>query len=96
VQCCECRTFQSQIVKKVPKFSCALCGTKQSVRQVMSGCGPAQACCLRHSRVGISSQTRCMLRCLYAGVCSEQPRQGGAAGRAAPECRARMPRACGG
>ena len=34
MQCCECGVFQSQIVKKVPKFSCALCGTKQSVRQV--------------------------------------------------------------
>ena len=34
VQCCECAVFQSQIVKKIPKFSCALCGTKQSVRQV--------------------------------------------------------------
>lgn len=33
VQCCSCRTFSVQQVKKVAKFKCAVCGEKQSVRQ---------------------------------------------------------------
>ena len=34
VQCCSCSTYQVQQVKKVAKFKCAVCGEKQSVRQV--------------------------------------------------------------
>ncbi|KAK9811466.1 hypothetical protein WJX72_004434 [[Myrmecia] bisecta] len=33
VQCFQCQTFQVQQVKKVAKFSCSLCGCKQSVRK---------------------------------------------------------------
>lgn len=39
VQCFSCSTFQVQQVKKVAKFKCAVCGDKQSVRQVCPAAG---------------------------------------------------------
>lgn len=62
MQCCECGTFQSQIVKKVPKFSCTLCGTKQSVRQVMAGLRASLLICAPQSSLGgrIFMHIRCM------------------------------------
>lgn len=34
MRCCQCGAFQSQQVKQVQKFSCALCNTKQTVQKV--------------------------------------------------------------
>ena len=34
VRCCSCLTFQVQQKKKVNKFSCRLCGTKQSLQRI--------------------------------------------------------------
>lgn len=34
VQCCDCSRFQSAQARKDKKFSCKICGKKQSVRKV--------------------------------------------------------------
>jgi hypothetical protein len=43
VQCCTCKIFQVQLLKKQPKFACSCCGEKQSVQGV-SHRGAAKAC----------------------------------------------------
>ncbi|XP_053694642.1 MRN complex-interacting protein [Sabethes cyaneus] len=40
VRCYQCQTFQSDIVKKAPKWSCKLCGSKQSlIKEFARGSG---------------------------------------------------------
>ncbi|XP_064213084.1 MRN complex-interacting protein isoform X2 [Tribolium castaneum] len=34
LQCFSCETFQVDIVKKLPKWACKMCGEKQSVKKV--------------------------------------------------------------
>ncbi|KAK9709595.1 MRN-interacting protein [Popillia japonica] len=34
VRCCTCEAFQVDIVKKIPKWVCKMCGEKQSLKKV--------------------------------------------------------------
>eukprot|EP00049_Salpingoeca_infusionum_P014808 m.281524 g.281524 ORF g.281524 m.281524 type:complete len:370 (-) comp15752_c1_seq1:2100-3209(-) len=53
LQCYKCNTFQGQQKKKTPKWTCRLCGEKQSTRKIF-GSGTGKECRLRVQQLNLT------------------------------------------